>query len=137
MSLFSDDAIADYSRDVSTLLTNYTLYNQEAFHIKYFGINRQLFNSSERESVFMQYQTDMNLLTNNGMENICSNSVGRWYTIDAIKTAFSRPLTYDILFALDKGIMDEPENTENTLKKKMGRAVAGVIIVQKGECNRS
>jgi len=56
MSLFSDDAIADYSRDVSTLLTNYTLYNQEAFHIKYFGINRQLFNSSERESVFMQYQ---------------------------------------------------------------------------------
>ena len=138
MPLFSDDAIADYSRDVSTLLTNYTLYNQEAFHIKYFGITRQLFNnSSEREPVFMQYQTDMNLLTNNGMENICSNSVGRWYTIDAIKTAFSRPDTYDILFAIDKRIMDELENTENTLKKKMRRAIAGVIIVQKGECNRS
>jgi hypothetical protein len=135
MSLFSAAAIADYSIRVSSMLQNYELYNRVKFHNMYFGVTRQRFNdSSEREPVFMQYQTDMKLLTNNGMDNLCSNSVGRWYTIDAIGAAFSRPQTHDMLFAMDRGIMLEPESTENTLKNKMRRAVAGVIIVQKGEC---
>jgi hypothetical protein len=135
MSLFSAGAIADYSLRVSSALQNHELYNRVKFHNMYFGVTRQRFNDSlQRGPVFVQYQTDMNLLTNNGMENLCSNSVGRWYTIDAIASAFAMPLTYDILFALDNGIMLEPETMENTLKKKMRRAVAGVIIVQKGEC---
>jgi hypothetical protein len=101
----------------------------------YFGVTRQRFNDSpESGPVVNQYYTDMNLLTNNGMDNLCSNAVGRWYTINTIKTAFAIPSTYDILFALDKEIMNEPESTENTLKMKMRRAVVGVIIVQKGEC---
>jgi len=152
MSLFSAGAIADYSLRVSSALQNYELYNRVKFHNMYFGVTRQRFNdslqrfndslqrfngSSEHGPVVMQYQTDMNLLTNNGMENLCSNSVGRWYTINAIASAFAMPETYDILFALDNRIMDEPESTENTLKTKMRRAVAGVVIVQKGECKRS
>ncbi len=136
MSLFSAAAIADYSFRVSSMLTNYELYNRVKFHNMYFGVTRQRFNDSPDSGLVVnQYYTDMKLLTNNGMDNLCSNAVGRWYAIDAIKTAFSRPLTYDILFALDKGVMDETESTENTLKMKMRRAVVGVIIVQKGECS--
>ncbi len=129
MSLFTAAAITEYSSRVSSMLTNYELYNREKFHEMYFGA------SPKSGPVFnYQYYTDMNLLTNNGMDNLCSNAVGRWYTINTIKTAFAIPSTYDILFALDKGVMDETESTENTLKMKMRRAVVGVIIVQKGEC---
>lgn len=179
MSLFKAAKVADYSVRVSSMLQKYELYDREKFHNMYFGVTRQSFKESpesrlafkkesqESRLAFSMYYGNLYSLTYNGMENICSDAVRRTYIDYAIREAFSKQQTYDILFAMDKGVMSEPESTENAMdkgvmsepestentlnekmrrekemekmrreKEKMRRAVVGVIIVQKGECER-
>lgn len=135
MSLFGDTEIAEYSSHISSMLQNYELYNRVTFHNWYFGATRRSVRSSpESGDLQKQYRDDMNRLVENG-DPCYATDIGGGYSEDEIRTAFSRTHTHDILFAVDKRLVNEPDSTEKTSNNKKLLAIAGVIIVEKGVCD--
>jgi len=138
MSLFLDDAITDYSGRASTLLTNYTLYNRAAFHAWYsppplrstarsitVDIDKLKAEETERNEIAMGVLVKL--------AGICSD-IGTEYGEGAIRSAINAGEDkYDILVAINRRIGVGVGSTQKTSQDKL-RAIAGFIVVQKGEC---
>ena len=138
MSLFLDEAITGYSGRVSTMLTNYTLYNRSAFHAWYTppplrstarSIPADIDKLKAEETA--RHEIAMYVLVK--LAGICSD-IGTEYGEGAIRSAINAGEDkYDILVAVDKRVEIRLGSTQKTSQDKL-RAIAGFIVVQKGEC---
>jgi hypothetical protein len=140
MSLFLDAAITEYSDRVSGLLTNYTLYNRSAFHAWYtppplrstarsipVDIDKLKLEEAERREIAMGVLVKL--------AGICSD-IGTEYGEGAIRSAINAGEDkYDILVAIDERIGIGVGTTQKTSQDKL-RAIAGFIVVEKGECEK-
>lgn len=138
MSLFLDAAITEYSGRTSGLLTNYTLYNRAAFHAWYTppplrstarSIPVDIDKLQTEEAA--RHEIAMDVLVK--LAGICSD-IGTEYGEGAIRSAINAGEDkYDILVAVDNLVEIRLGSTQKTSQDKL-RAIAGFIVVQKGEC---
>jgi hypothetical protein len=152
MSLFGQTEIDKYSKRVSSLLSNYKLYNRETFHKWFFGFTEDDADNIIDEQQYDDYKTVMATLIKNVNPCTSDSSVYGGYTKRAMRSALSmrtkdddekedaspKKNNYDILFAIDTKIKIHSDDDDQTLTlEKKSNAIVGVIVVERGECIES
>jgi hypothetical protein len=152
MSLFGETEIEEYSKRVSSLLSNYKLYNRETFHKWFFGFTEDDADNIIDEQQYEDYKKVMDQLIRSANPCTTDSSVYGGYTKRAMRSAISmrtkddhekedaspKKNNYDILFAIDTKIAIRSDHDDQALilEDKFG-AIVGVIVVEKGECRAS
>ena len=152
MSLFEETEIEEYSKRVSSLLSNYKLYNRETFHNWFFGFTEDDADNIIDEQKYDDYKTVMAKLIKSANPCSTDSNVYGGYTKRAMRSALSmrtkdddekedaspKKNNYDILFAIDTKIKIHSDDDDQTLTlEKKSNAIVGVIVVEKGECIES
>jgi len=148
MSLFGETEIEKYSKRVTSLLSNYKLYNRETFHKWFFGITEDDADNIIDEQQYDDYKQVMDQLIRSANPCTTDSSVYGGYTKRAMRSAISmrtkddddkddaspKKNNYDILFAIDTQIKIHSDDPTHAILEKKSNAIVGVIVIEKGEC---
>lgn len=152
MSLFGETEIEEYSKRVSSLLSNYKLYNRETFHKWFFGFTEDDADNIIDKQQYDDYKKVMAELVKSANPCTTDSNVYRGYTKNAMRIALSmrkkdeadeeedaspKKNNYDILFAIDTQIVIRSDDDQAITLEKKSNAIVGVIIIEEGECMES
>lgn len=152
MPIFGETEIEKYSKRVSSLLSNYKLYNRETFHKWFFGFTEDDADNIIDEQQYDAYKTVMAILIKSANPCTTDSNVYGGYTKRAMRSALSMRTTdeadeeedaspkknnYDILFAIDTQIKIHSDDPTHAKLEKKSNAIVGVIVVERGECRAS